>query len=320
MFRKRLKKQEFVRDKAIPSESPPKQYFNFHINFKPRFARKLEVHSVSRHFAEKHGTAYRAYRKEPCIITAFDSIVGKRENQQDSFYVTPSGRVSPFKMTRTFAVVCDGMGGLEAGDRASLTAVAMMKIAVNKLPLKRIDIPHFFSEMVDYIDCEINEWKDLATERGSGTTIVAALVENRRLYWVSVGDSSIFMFQDNTLKKITSEHNYKMYLDRLVSCGKMTREQAEKDPQQNSLLSYLGMGGVAYRDINSKPYVMKNGDWLLLCTDGVTDTLTQDELADIVRKNIDDAAVCCKEITAAVTEKNLLLQDNATVVILQYVE
>ena len=318
MFKKRQIKQDYFENGAAASTSGNKRNLRFSVKFNSRFAKKLEFHSVGRLRDELANL--RLAKKEPYIITASDSIIGNRASQQDSFFVTASTPVSPFKLTRSYAIVCDGMGGLEAGDRASLTCVSMMKLAIDKLPTKKVDIPHFFSEMIDYIDYEINHWNDLKTDKGSGTTLVSVFIENRRLYWASVGDSSIFMFQDNTLKKITSEHNYKMYLDRLVLNGKITQSQAEHDPQQNALLSYIGMGSVAYRDINSKPYSLRNGDMLVLCTDGITDTLSEEEMAEIIRNNGDDVFQCCQKLTAAVKEKNLNEQDNATVVIVQYVE
>lgn len=259
-------------------------------------------------------------KKEPYIITAASSIRGNRPDQQDSYYVTEPTKISPFRLNRSYAVVCDGMGGLEAGDRASLTAVSMMKLAVRKLPTKQIDIPHFLSEMLDYIDYEISHFDDLSSDKGAGTTFVSVFIENRQLYWASVGDSTIFMFQDGTLKRITSRHNYKMFLDKLVENGKITREEAESDPRRNTLLSYLGMGGISYRDINSKPYFMRSGDMLLLCTDGVTDNLTPEELTEIITENYDDLYQCSREITRLAAEKNKKTLDNTTVVIMQYTE
>ena len=318
MFKKRQKKKDYFQDRAKISKSENKRNLKFSINFNTRFAKTLEFHSVVK---LKDELPYlRMSKKQPYIITASDSILGSRKDQQDSFFVTSSTPVSPFKLTRSFAVVCDGMGGLEAGDRASLTAVSMMKLAFDKLPTKKLDIPHFYSQMLDYIDYEINHWNDLETDKGSGTTMVSVIIENKRLYWASVGDSSIFLFQGNMLKKITSEHNYKTYLNRLVLNGKITKRQAEQDPQQNALVSYLGMGGVSYRDINPKPYSLRNGDLLILCTDGITDTLTEEELKEIIKNNIDDVFECCRNITNAVKEKNIETQDNATVVIIQYVE
>lgn len=259
-------------------------------------------------------------KKEPHIITAYDSALGGREDQQDCCYVTKSIELSPFRLRRTLAVVCDGMGGLEAGDRASITAVGIMKLAFSKLPTQKVDIPHFFREMLDNIDYEINHWDDLKSDRGAGTTLVAVLIENKRLYWASVGDSSLFIVQDGELKRITRAHNYGMCLKELVSDGKITSREAEEDPQKDALVSYLGMGGLTYTDITTKPYVLKNGDTLLLCTDGVTNTLTDDELLSIVLEYADDAYRCCKVITKAVMDKKREVQDNATVVMIQYVE
>lgn len=276
-----------------------------------------------KHYVEPvvtHGAYMVMQKKEPHIITGADTYQGKRNDQQDAFYVTKSTALSPFKLRRTFAAVCDGMGGLEAGDRASITAVEMMKFAFGRLPSKKVDIPHFFHNMLDNIDYEINHWKDLDTDKGSGTTLVSVLIENRRLYWASVGDSTIFIVQDGTIKRITREHNYRMCLDEMVAEGSITREQADAEPQQEALVSYLGMGGIAYMDITSKPYVMKNGDVLLLCTDGVTNTLSDEEILQIVYDNIDDVYGCCKNITKQVEEKNKEIQDNATVVMIQYVE
>lgn len=259
-------------------------------------------------------------KKEPHIITAGASTLGTRKEQQDSYFVTKSMAISPFKVKRAFAIVCDGMGGLEAGDRASITAVEMMKLAVGKLPTKNVDIPHFFHEMIDNIDYEINHWEDLKTGRGAGTTLVSVLIENRRLYWASVGDSTIFMIQDGKLKRITREHNYKLHLSELVSDGKITQRDADEDPQKDALISYLGMGGVTYMDITSKPYLLKNGDMLLLCSDGVTNALSDDEILRAVSENIEDVYACCKEIIRSVNDKNEEIQDNATAVIVQYVE
>ncbi len=318
MFKKRQKKKEYHQNRVKISKSENKRNLKFSIKFNTRFAKSPELHSISK---IKDEIPYlRLSKKVPYIITASDSILGSRKEQQDSYFVTKSTPLSPFKLTRSFAVVCDGMGGLEAGDRASLTAVSMMKLAVDKLPTKKVDIPHFYSQMLEYIDYEINHWEDLKTDRGSGTTFVSVIIENKRLYWASVGDSSIFLFRGNMLKKITSEHNYKTYLNRLVLNGKITKYQAEQDPQQNALVSYLGMGGVAYRDINPKPYYLRNGDILVLCTDGITGSLSEEELKEIIKENIDDMFQCCKKITNSVKEKNIETQDNATVVIVHYVE
>ncbi len=330
MFKKRRKKQAYSEEqkrqkpnsKTKKRKKKKKRVKLAERFFGKRFNRMTELKDtvVDRDIPNFHGAYMVLSKKEPYIITASSSIRGNRPDQQDSFFVTESKKISPFKLNRSFAVVCDGMGGLESGDRASLTAVSMMKLAVKKLPTKQVDIPHFLSEMLDYIDYEISHFEDMKESKGAGTTFVSVFIENRRLYWASVGDSTIFMFQDGKLKRITTRHNYRMFLDKLVENGKITADQAENDPRQNTLLSYLGMGGIAYRDINSKPYFMKSGDMLLLCTDGVTDTLTSEELTKIISDNYDDLYQCAREITRAAAEKNKKTLDNTTVVIMQYTD
>ena len=289
----------------------------------PKLKKYLELHT-SKESEDDLGTLYAAYtmltKKEPYIITAADSRIGDRAEQQDSYFVTKTTPLSPFRLKRTFAVVCDGMGGLDCGDRASETAVSMLKLAFSKLPTKKVDIPHFLSQMIDYIDCEINHWEDLPSDRGAGTTMVSVIIENRRLSWANVGDSSIYIYQDDKLKRITSRHNYRNVLEKLVEEGKLTPQQAENDPQKDSLMSYLGMGNVEYREINSKPYVMRDGDMLILCSDGVTNALDEVEMTDIIRENIEDPYRCSMEINRIATEKKGIVHDNSTVVIVQYVE
>lgn len=318
MFRSKKRKNRrcAVNGNDVLSEKTPKHMIKKQNNTKESF-------DFVRDYVEpvvQHGAYMVMQKREPHIITGADTYQGKRSDQQDAFYVTKSTALSPFRLRRTFAVVCDGMGGLEAGDRASITAVEMMKFAVSKLPSKKIDIPHFFHNMLENIDYEINHWKDLLTDKGSGTTIASVIIENRKLYWASVGDSTIFIIQDGAIKRITREHNYRMCLEELVSDGTITRQQANAEPQQEALVSYLGMGGIAYMDIPPKPYVLKKGDILLLCTDGVTNTLTEDEILQIVNNNIDDVYGCCKVITKAVEDKGKEIQDNSTVVMIQYVE
>ncbi len=325
MFRKRHKIKRNTGGSAhhsVRSKPEKKRRLRFDVMYNRRFTSLTELKGsvIDRELNGFHGAYMMLSKKEPYIITASSSIKGCRADQQDSWFVTAPSKVSPFKLNRSFAIVCDGMGGLESGDRASLTAVSMMKLAVKKLPTKQVDIPHFLSEMLDYIDYEISHFDNLQTDKGSGTTLVAALIENRRLYWASVGDSTIFMFQDGLLKPITGKHNYKMFLEKLVENGKITRDQADSDPRQHTLISYLGMGGIAYRDINSKPYFMKNGDMLLLCTDGITDNLTNDEITQIIYDNYEDLYECSRAITAAAAEKNKDTLDNSTVVIMQYTE
>ncbi|MBQ1546436.1 MAG: serine/threonine-protein phosphatase [Clostridia bacterium] len=328
MFRKRSIKNK--KNKPTKQDSAKKKSSHVHrrkklrldVKYNQRFTSVTELKGAAhgREIAQLQDAYRMLSRKEPYIITASSSIRGNRPEQQDSLYVDESMKILPFRLNRTFAVVCDGMGGLDCGDRASLTAVSMMKLAVKKLPTKQIDIPHFLSEMLDYIDYEISHFDDIPSDRGAGTTFISVFVENRRLYWASVGDSTIFMFQDGLLKPITSKHNYSMVLDKLVENGTISAEQAQQDPRKNTLLSYLGMGGIAYRDINSKPYFMRNGDMLLLCTDGVTDTLTPDEITQIIYDNYDDLYRCAREMTRAAAQKNKSTLDNTSVVILQYTE
>ena len=215
-----------------------------------------------------------------------------RKNNEDNFYL--NGTImqcekmdqgafitSTCKEPVQLYAVCDGMGGNENGEDASCGAVSSL-LAENKEKTIIYDRTKFTSTLQKYSDSLYRS----SRKRGykSGTTIVAASIQNEKLLLVNVGDSRIYRFRDNYLKQMTVDHSR---VQKLISLGMITPEEARTHPERHVITQYLGMNA----DIRLSPYyvsetVQKN-DIYLLCSDGLTDMVTDQQLESILRKQSD---------------------------------
>lgn len=225
------------------------------------------------------------------------SILGSRDRQEDHY-------ICRQKDGRTIAVVCDGMGGMRGGEIASRFAAERMAEELEKV--KFTESMHcFWKKELERLDDEVF---GLRSEDGSrlkaGTTMVAVLLREGRLHWFSVGDSRLFYMREHKLYCVTREHNYAM-LSEKNAC----------DEKKEQLISYLGMGAAELFDGSNTSFMTKDGDRLLLCTDGLSRTLKQEEIADILDSGKNPEAVCA-DLQNALEAKKQVRQDNATWVVI----
>ena len=224
----------------------------------------------------------RVERRVPEIITLAHTATGNRKYQQDAVYVTPGQKLAANKKTRVFAAVCDGMGGMTDGGLASGTAIKMLAEGFEEIRNQPVvDVPAFFIHKIKEIDQVINS---IPKERGkgSGTTMVAVVAEGNHLYWGSVGDSRLYILRGSDMIQVTRDHNYMLHLQMMVESGQMTWQEAQSKKQKEALISFLGMGNVSLMDVNQKPFEMQFGDVVLLCSDGITKTLPDHQIRDIL--------------------------------------
>ncbi len=258
-------------------------------------------------------------QKKPEITTASYSVIGDRLTQEDAVYLSREGTVSLTQKSRVLAVICDGMGGMVNGGWASATAIQMIKDAFEQVQEdSEVNIPNFFISGIKTIDKTINDFPK-ENGRGSGTTMVAVLVENSQLYWASVGDSRIYILREKTITQVTRDHNYMLRLQSLVDQGQITQEEANANRQREALISFLGIGNVSLLDVNMDPFQLQSGDIILLTSDGMTKVLSEEQIKDILDGNssVEDKA---KKLVETAVEQNMRSQDNTTVAVLQYQE
>ncbi len=137
------------------------------------------------------------------------SDIGSRKAQQDALYVASNDNV-------VFAVLCDGMGGFEKGEIASQTAVeAFTEYYQCYMQSDEMKDDGWMLSAVKAIDDIIFSMKsDNGKEINIGTTIVAIIIQNQKLSWVSVGDSRLYVLRGEEMVQITADHNYYFELNR----------------------------------------------------------------------------------------------------------
>lgn len=247
------------------------------------------------------------------VIKGNAQHIGAREEQQDFFSFSALDDPAAVKRYGNLAVLADGMGGLAMGREASELAVQAMlneytgKTAEEPVPVALERALHKANEEVYGLA------KRHELEWSVGTTLIAAVIQEGRLYWISAGDSRIYLYRGGVLIQLTRDHVYANRLHERVKAGQMTREEAESHPERDLLTSYLGIPVLNEIDANRSPFALQSGDWILLCSDGLYDDLSEQLLEEAVRLPPQHAA---EFILQHVITQQRLYQDNATIAIL----
>lgn len=244
------------------------------------------------------------------------SVIGKRKEQQDT--VMADDEYMYYEKGRAIATLCDGMGGLNGGKQASLTCASLLNNAFHNIDIDD-DISTFYRRIVQKLDSSVKGLKnDDGTLMNAGTTLISIAISSGKLNWLSVGDSRIYIVRNNKIKCITHDHNYSMILNDKVRKGEITQEEADKDSQKDALVSYIGMGGVKYIDINTKPFPLFDGDCILLCSDGLYRAVNTDEMLAIITAVNGDMKQGAVALTDFALSKKLRGQDNTSVILVKF--
>jgi len=247
-----------------------------------------------------------------------------RENNEDNFYfngiyLNESNRETPVVYTENrenniqIYAVCDGMGGEESGEVASLIAVETLTKYQHMLSTIKY---HDFDK---YISMYISEANNLIYEKSRqnggkrvGTTIALLCIEFNNIYIYNIGDSRVYLLHRRKLRQISEDHTQAM---RSVKMGISTMEEAKTHPHRNKLTQYLG---IAPGELTIRPFKYKTkaspGDLFLLCSDGITDMLEDDEIESILKQKKPEKAIVSELIDKAIKRGG---RDNITAMVLR---
>lgn len=245
------------------------------------------------------------------VTAGVSSIIGTRNNQQDSLYVKCGEKAS-------IGIVCDGMGGMEGGELASQTAVKILAEDFETYPETKV--PWFLRQEAVKMDEAVAELTDAGGKAmNAGTTIVAIIIQENQLYWLSVGDSRIYIMRQNEFIQVNRDHNYKMRLDAQREADMISEEEYYiRMEKGEALISYIGMGDVSLMDINQVPFPLIDGDVVLLCSDGLYKRLEDEEIQEIIQSELPDVDEAANKLTRIVMDKTTGSQDNTSVILIQY--
>jgi protein phosphatase len=248
---------------------------------------------------------------------ALTDVGRKRKGNEDNLHVNPEQHLF---------VVADGMGGHAAGEVASRVAVdSINEFICLTSGDEEITWPFGLDENISYDGNRLKTAVRYANRKvleatrekteyeGMATTVAAVLVDDANAILAHVGDSRIYLYRDGSLSQLTSDHSW---INEQIQSGVISAEQARSHPLRNVVTRALGGKPDLQVDVQVQP--MQSGDLLLLCSDGLTTMVPDDEIARVFADsggNVEAAA------SGLVEEANAHGgEDNITVLLIQFQE
>lgn len=251
---------------------------------------------------------YRAY------ITSHGGNI--RKNNEDNAYLEGIYRLEDnefcwnYKIEKqdfVLAAVFDGMGGISSGEIASRMAAVEMS---------HIKSAVFSENLQSYVQETNAKIVNYSKNHKMGTTYTAVSVEDNKYYFSNIGDSRGYLYRNGKLEQMTKDHNL---VQEMYNGGVLTKEQALKHPERHAIYQYLGMPEEDGMEIVLEPFIRNSvsaetGDICLLCSDGLTDMVTEEKIQEILEKagTIEDKAESLKECALENGGK-----DNVTILLIE---
>ncbi|MEQ2455160.1 Stp1/IreP family PP2C-type Ser/Thr phosphatase [Flavonifractor hominis] len=230
-----------------------------------------------------------------------------RTQNQDGFYVdVPSEHLA-------VGVVCDGMGGAKAGNIASLLAVETFVETLQNGAQGDEEPPTILAKAAEAANTVV--YHRACTEpdcRGMGTTMVAVLMVEHTAYLLNIGDSRAYhMNEEQGITRLTRDHSV---VEDMVARGDITPEEARNHPRKNLITRALGSEERIRADLYEKE--LQTGDFLLLCSDGLSNIVTDQEmLYEAIHGG--EPEDCCRRLLDIAMSRGA--PDNVTAVLFQII-
>jgi protein phosphatase len=242
-------------------------------------------------------------------------IIGDRTEQQDAFGFSDKDDECFVRHGGLLAVVADGMGGHAYGGEASRIAVKAFLQNYMTKPAHQ-SIPDALNQALKAANQSVCAFAENTGATGNcGTTLIAAAVQpaSLSLHWIGAGDSRLFLFRDPQWVQINNDTNFGNQLLRDQIKGIPVDLSNNDKSELQGLTSFLGLQELDEIDRSIRAFKLQSMDWLVLCTDGVYDTLSKDEMVDCL---IGDPNFASELVVKAISEKKTSHQDNASVAII----
>ncbi|MFO0547139.1 MAG: Stp1/IreP family PP2C-type Ser/Thr phosphatase [Polyangiaceae bacterium] len=264
-------------------------------------------------------------KREPIVVRVFGRTdVGQiREHNEDNFLVADltkasrglmeSDRVQTIGDRGTLLGVCDGMGGAAAGEVASQLAVDIIyqRMQAGDPPKTRDDLATRLVNSIEAAGMRIfSEAKADRSRRGMGTTSTIAALVDDHLFLGQVGDSRGYLLRGDRLVQVTRDQSL---VNQLIEAGQLTEEEAETFEHNNIILQALGTADTVQVDLTFVE--LRQGDTLLLCSDGLSGMVRNEEIREVLR-TCEEPLEACRELTDRANQAGG--HDNVTVVVAKF--
>lgn len=228
-----------------------------------------------------------------------------RPQNQDDYCILKLGR------DQLLVMVCDGMGGARSGNIASSMAVDVFSAEVKRTVrsnMRQDRIDAMLQTALEMANKAVNEQSQISEEyKGMGTTLVAGFFQKDRLTVANVGDSRAYYFNHDGVRVITTDHSL---VEMMVQRGELTREAAKNHPGKNLITRAVGTEHAVECDLYHLS--LSKGDSVLLCSDGLSNLLSDQELLFEVAHGVHKSD-CCQRLMNIANFRGA--PDNVTIVL-----
>ena len=228
-----------------------------------------------------------------------------REQNQDAF------QMEQLDKNALLCVICDGMGGAKSGNVASSLAVDVFVQEIRRCWISEMDqerIDQMLRSAVKLANFTVYDQAQQFEEfAGMGTTLVAVLLHGKQVTVVNVGDSRAYCVDKDGIRQLTVDHSL---VQMMVSRGELTPDQARKYPGKNLITRAIGTESQVTCDLFHRK--LERGDCLLLCTDGLSNLMDEQEILFEVAHGLEKQQCCQRLLEIA---KNRGAPDNVTSVL-----
>ena len=230
-----------------------------------------------------------------------------RPQNQDTYQMEQLSRDA------VLCIVCDGMGGAKSGNVASSLAAEVFVDEIRRTwvnEMSQAEIDQMLQAAVKLANFTVyDQGKQFEEFSGMGTTLVAAIVKGKEVTIVNVGDSRAYRINEGGIQKVTVDHSL---VEMMVQRGELTPEEAKTYPGKNYITRAIGTETIAESDLFHLD--MEDGDYLLLCSDGLSNIIDDQEmLFEVVHG--EEKASCCEQLLEIAKMRGA--PDNVTCVLVQ---